>query len=268
MRAGRKKVGLALGGGSARGFAHIGVLKVLEEDGISAEIVAGSSMGAVVGSLYCAGVPLSVMERLATSTYSRRSLWTDWTFPHMGLLAGDRLEQLLLLLTRRKTFQALDRCFAAVACDLCNGKKVVIRDGVVARAVRASAAIPGIFRPVEDGEKVLVDGSVVERVPAPTARELGADIVIAVDVGLYLTNQKPQHLLDVISQSLDVLQRDLCRYTLDEADIIIRPELQEIAPGHFHRAAEAIRAGEEAARKELPHIRKILCGKEHHAQVT
>ena len=266
LLAGRKKIGLALGGGSARGFAHIGVLKVLEEAGISPEIVAGSSMGAVVGALYSAGVPLPVLERLAA--YSRRSLWTDWTFPRMGFLAGDRLEQLLLLLTRRKTFQELNRCFAAVACDLCSGQRVVLRDGVVARAVRASAAIPGVFRPVEDEDKVLVDGSVVERVPAPTARALGADMVIAVDVGLYLTNQKPQHLLDVISQSLDVLQRDLCRYTLVEADIIIRPQLAEIAPGHFHRAAEAIRAGEEAARKELPHIREILCGKEHHAQVT
>ncbi|HHX74316.1 MAG TPA: patatin family protein [Firmicutes bacterium] len=262
----RKKVGLALGGGSARGFAHIGVLKVLEEAGISAGIVAGSSMGAVIGAVYCAGVPLSVLERLATN--SRRNLWMDWTFPRMGLVAGDRLEQLLLLLTRRKTFQELERNFAAVACDLCSGEKVVIREGTVARAVRASAAIPGVFRPVTDGEVVLVDGSVVERVPAPTARSMGADVVIAVDVGIYLTNQKPQHLLDVISQSLDILQRDLCRYTLDEADVVIRPQLQEIAPGHFHRAAEAIRAGEEAARKELPHIRKLLCGKEHYAQVT
>lgn len=232
------------------------MIKVLEKEGIPIDLLAGSSMGAVIGSFYCAGTELSLVERLAI--HAQRSLWMDWTFPHMGLVSGDKLEQLVLLLTRRKTFDQLHIPFAAVATDLCSGEKVVMREGLVARAVRASAAIPGVFRPLEVDGRTLVDGSVIERVPAPTLRSMGADIVIAVDVGIYLNGQKPQHILDVITQSLDVMQRDLCRYTLDEADVVIRPQLQEIAPGHFHRAAEAIQAGEVAARAMLPQLWELL----------
>ncbi|NLZ94068.1 MAG: patatin-like phospholipase family protein [Firmicutes bacterium] len=252
----RKKVGLALGGGSARGFAHIGVIKVLEAAKIPIDLLAGTSMGSVVGACYCAGLELSLLERLAI--HAHRSLWLDWTLPHKGLVAGNKLEQLMLLLTRKKTFAQLERPLAVVAADLCSGNKIVFREGLVARAVRASSAIPGIFRPLEEEERVLVDGSVVERVPAPTAREIGADIVLAVDVGIYFNNQKPQHILDVVTQSIDVMQRDLCQYSLEAADIVISPHLEEIAPGHFHRAAEAIKAGEEAAHSMLPQIQELL----------
>ncbi|HZK24940.1 MAG TPA: patatin-like phospholipase family protein [Oscillospiraceae bacterium] len=251
-----KKVGLALGGGSARGFAHIGVIKVLKLAGVPIDLITGTSMGSVVGAAYCAGLELPLLERLFSHADSK--LWLDWTFPHMGLAAGDKLEQLMLLLTRRKTFDQLEVPLAIVATDLCRGEKVVMQEGLVARAVRASAAIPGIFRPLEEGEQVLVDGAVIERVPAPTARTLGADLVIAVDVGIYLDGHKPQHILDVITQSLDVMQRDLSRYSLEAADVVISPALREIAPGHFHRAKEAIKAGEEAAHEALPSIRQML----------
>lgn len=213
-------------------------------------------MGSIVGACYCSGLELSLLEKLAV--HAHRKLWLDWTFPHMGLASGDKLEQLMLLLTRRKTFAQLELPLAVVAADLCHGEKVVIQEGVVARAVRASAAIPGIFRPLEEEERVMVDGAVVERVPAPTARQLGADIVIAVDVGIYLNGHKPQHLLDVITQSIDMMQRDLSRYSHEAADLVIFPDLREIAPGHFHRAAEAIKAGEEAARQALPDIKQLL----------
>lgn len=255
----QKKIGLALGGGSARGFAHIGVLQVLEGAQIPIDLVVGTSMGAVIGAFYCAGIDLLLLEKMACQL--QRNFWMDWTFPRLGLAAGDKLEQLIFLLTKGKTFAQLEKYFAVVAADLRSGEKVVLQKGSVARAVRASAAIPGVFHPVEEGDKVLVDGGVVERVPAPTARDMGADFIIAVDVGIYLGGEKPHHLLDVITQSLDIMQRDLCRYTLEAADVVVQPQLKEISPGHFHKADIAIQKGREAAYEVLPQI-KALLGKE------
>lgn len=252
----RKKVGLALGGGSARGFAHIGVLKVFEEANVPVDVVAGTSMGAVVGAFYCSGMGLRMLERL--SAHVRRNQWLDWTFPRRGLVAGEKLEQLVHFLTRGRTFAELEKPLAVVATDLGTGERVVIRDGPVARAVRASAAIPGVFCPVEFRGRTLVDGCVVERVPVTTARDMGADFVIAVDVGIYLDGNKPNHILGVVTQCLDIIQRDLCRTYVGQADIVIYPQLRDVDPGHFHRADEAIRAGEEAARAMLPQLRERL----------
>lgn len=266
MNSGKKKLGLALGGGSARGFAHIGVLKVLEEAGISADMVAGTSMGAVIGAFYCSGISLRMIERLAAQL--RRSNWLDWTFPRMGLATGDKVEQIISLLTKNRNFDELEKPLAVVATDLCNGERVVINDGNVARAVRASAAIPGIFCPVEYRGRTLVDGAVVERVPVQAARQLGADMVIAVDVGIYVDGVKPQHIFDVISQSLDIMQRDSCRRSADEAEVVIRPQLQDVPPSHFHKAPLAIQAGADAAWAMLPQIREIIRKEEFHAQDT
>lgn len=252
----RKTVCLALGGGSARGFAHIGVLKVFEEACIPVDCVAATSMGAVIGAFYCSGMNLRMMERLAT--HIQRNHWMDWTFPRMGLVAGDKMEQLVHLLTRGKTFAQLNRPFAVVATDLGRGDKVVIQDGVVARAVRASAAIPGVFCPVEYRGRTLVDGAVVERVPVETARSMGADVVMAVDVGIYVNDVKVNHMLDVITQALDIMQRDLCRISTERADLVISPQLQNVEPGNFNKAGEAIQAGEDAAKAMLPQIRELL----------
>jgi NTE family protein len=259
-----KKLGLALGGGSARGFAHIGVLKVLESAGIRVNLIAGTSMGAVIGAFYCSGIGLRMMERLAG--HIQRNQWMDWTFPRMGLASGDKLEQLLVMLTRNKSFAELELPLAVVAADLVRGEKVVMREGNVARAVRASAAIPGVFCPVEYRGRTLVDGAVVERVPVHTAREMGADIVLAVDVGIYTDGGKPHHILDVITQSLDLMQRDLCRVSTEAADLVIYPQLQEVSPGHFHKAQQAIQAGEDAARAMLPQLRELLRNEENHEQ--
>jgi len=128
----------------------------------------------------------------------------------------------------------------------------------VARAVRASASIPGVFCPVEIGGRVLVDGAVVERVPVGTARELGADVVIAVDVGIYLDGNKVSHVLDVITQCLDIMTRDLCRLSTDQADLVIYPQLKSFAPGNFDNAPEAVRAGEDAALAMLPQVKEML----------
>jgi NTE family protein len=252
----RKKAALALGAGAARGFAHIGVLKVFEEAGIKVDLVSGASIGAVVGAFYCSGMSLRMIERLAR--FTQRNHWVDLTFPRLGLICGDKLEQFIHLFIRGAAFEQLKTPLAVVATDLGSGKRVVFKSGPVARAVRASAAIPGIFVPVEQDGMTLVDGAVVERVPVQTAREMGADVVIAVDVGVYTDNVKVHHVFDVILQCIDIMARDLCRIGTTQADIVISPQLENISPGQFNKAEEAIKAGEEAARAALPAVVALL----------
>lgn len=252
----KRKIGLALGGGVARGFAHIGVLKVLEEAQIDVDLVVGTSMGAVVGAFYCSGMPPKTMERLAR--FTRRNNWMDFSISRMGLVSGEKLEQYVLLLTRSATFAELKKPFAAVATDLRSGSKVVIKEGLVARAVRASAAIPGIFCPVEMEDMILVDGGVLERVPVVSAREMGADFVIAVDVGVYTNNARINNVFDVVMQSLDIMSRDLCNGIVSQADFLIRPDLSDVSPAQFNRSDDAVKAGEEAARLVVDQLKEKL----------
>lgn len=260
MDAKRKKIGLALGGGGARGFAHIGILKVLEEADITVDMIAGTSMGAIVGAFYCSGMKPRLIERL--SSFIQRNHWMDLTFPRLGLVSGDKLEQFMMVLTKSANFSDLKKPLAVVATNLCNGDRVVIKEGQVARAVRASAAIPGVFCPVEYEGMTLVDGVVVERVPVLAARELGADIVIAVDLGIYL-DTKFNHIFDVVLQCMDIMSRDLSRMITDKADLVLNPQLQHVSPGQFHKSEEAIKAGEDAARCMLPQIKELLNYKEN-----
>ncbi len=244
------KIGLALGSGLARGLAHIGVIKVLSRAGIKIDFIAGTSMGSVIAALYASGIKLRMLERLAQQI-SRRT-WMDFTLPRTGLIAGERLEELLYLLTRRRAFEELPLPLAVVAVDLVAGERVVLRRGSVARAVRASCSIPGIFSPVESGGRLLVDGGVLERVPVSAVREMGADFVIAVDVGYYVEEYKINNIFDVLSRAFDVMSREICRSRFSNADILVTPDMKDVAPFHFHLVDEVITRGEEAARQVLP----------------
>lgn len=250
----RRKIGLALGSGLARGLAHIGVIKTLLNAGIRVDYMAGTSMGSVIAALHACGLKIKMMERLAESI-SRRT-WMDFTFPRMGLIAGDRLEQLVFMLTGRRNFEDLDIPMAAVATDIMIGEKIVLRHGPVARAIRASCSIPGIFNPVEIEGRLLVDGGVLERVPTRVVREMGADLVIAVDVGYYIEEYKVNHIFDVLSKSLDIMSREIQKFQEHDADILIAPHMQEIGPFHFQKATEAIRRGEEAASDILQKLKE------------
>ncbi len=249
------EIGLALGGGLARGLAHIGVLKVLQEAEIKVNYIAGTSMGSLVAALYACGLKLKLIERLA-QRISRRT-WMDFTIPRMGLIAGEKLEQLLHMLTGRRSFAELSLPLAVVAVDLISGERVVINEGSIARAVRASCAIPGIFSPVDIEGKLLVDGGVLERVPARTVREMGADLVIAVDVGSNVGNYKINHIFDVMSKSLDIMAREIHRRQSHDADVIITPEVSDLGPFDFQCVEEAINRGEAAARQALPLVFNI-----------
>jgi len=252
----RVKIGLALGGGPARGFAHIGVIKVLEEAGIKVDFLAGCSMGALIGALYASGIKINMLEKFARAIDRRR--WVDLTFSRMGFINGRKIEQIIYLMTRRSDFASLKIPLAVVAVDLYSGKKVVLKEGVVARAVRASISIPGYFVPVEIDGKLLVDGGVLDRVPVDVAREMGANFVIAVDTGFYPESGKISTLLDVISRSFDIMAGEITRNRLLDANVVISPQLASIAPSQFDKAGEAIASGEKCAREALPLISAML----------
>ncbi len=252
----KQKTGLALGAGFSRGFAHIGVIKALTRQGFSIDYIAGSSMGSVIGLLYASGLPLSTIEELALNL--KRKNWVDFTVPREGLVSGEKLESLLSLLTRRRYLEELPLPLSVTATDLQEGCRVVIRKGFAARAVRASSAIPGIFKPVKAGEKLLVDGGVLERVPVEEVRKMGADVVIAVDVSSGVEEYEVNNIFDIISRTIDIMSKELTLYRMQEADILITPYLKDISPSDFSRVEETIARGDEAACKAIPGLYSIL----------
>ncbi len=252
----KQKVGVALGSGSARGYANIGVLKVLEEAGIPVDCISGCSMGALVGAFYASGMRLDVLERLMQ--FVERRNWVDFTLSRMGLISGNKIEQVIYMLTRKATFADLKIPLSVVAVDLRTGEKVVFQEGIVARAVRASISIPGYFVPVEMDGRLLVDGALLDRVPVDVVRDMGADFIIAVDPNYYSWHETINSVLDVITCSFDIALREITRQRLQQADVLIAPDMSSVAPSQFEKAREAIEIGERAARKALPQIESRL----------
>jgi len=276
------KVGLALSGGGARGLAHIGVLKVLEREGIPIHLLAGTSMGGFIAAAYAAGLSASDLEEEAMRMSNPRQLIAllDRGLPRRGLLAGRKVMDYLAQWVGEVTFDQLRLPLALVAVDLNEGEKVVLREGSVVEAVRATIALPGLFAPVERGEQLLVDGGLLDNLPADVARQMGADVVVAVDVStdertvaffageLHRRRLVPEGLVnmfEVLWRSVTVMMGEINRYRLAEArpDVLIRPP---IPPGvtvltGLTRAAEIIAAGERAAEEALPRLRELLKSK-------
>ncbi len=252
----KPKIGLALGGGLARGLAHIGVLKQLNEEGIKVDYIAGTSMGSVIAALYASGLKLKMIERLA-KRISRRT-WIDLTFPRMGLIAGDKIEELMQLLTGSRKIEELDIPLSIVTMDIIKGEIVIFREGSIARAVRASCAIPGIFCPVKMGERLLVDGGVLSNVPVEAVKKMGADIIIAVDVTAYVEEYNIENIFDVITKTIEVMSREITQYQVLKSDVIIIPDMRDIAPSHFHCADEAIERGKKACEAAMAEIKSLL----------
>ncbi len=249
-------LGLALSSGAARGLAHIGVIKVMEEEKIPIDFIAGSSMGALVGVLYSAGIPLQVMECLAVSLDKRK--WTDWKLSGLGAMGGNKVHDLLRLLLRNKTFQDVKIPVSAVATDLIHGELVEIKEGPLVPAVMASIAVPGIFPPVKHQEKMLVDGGVLCRVPVQQARNLGAEVIVAVDVGGLIQEAHIGNFFDVVSQSISIMGREIMKNQLNQADILVCPDISGIGLTQFQKAETCILEGEKAARKVLPELQRLL----------
>ncbi|MBA4494743.1 patatin-like phospholipase family protein [Paenactinomyces guangxiensis] len=252
----RPKIGLALSSGAARGMAHFGVLKVLQQEGIPIDFIAGSSMGSIVGVLYANGLDLEMCEKLAIRL--KRKHWLDLTVPKRGFVIGDRVKALIRLLTHQKSLEELQIPTAVVATDLSNGERVVFKSGPIDEAVRASISIPGIFEPVIVGDRILVDGGVIDRVPVSVVREMGADLVIAVDVLPRIDRVKINNIFDVITQTLVIMEREILQQRMTTADFIIQPDVSDINPTAFTRVEECIRRGEEEARSHIQQLKKLI----------
>ncbi|MBI3292545.1 MAG: patatin-like phospholipase family protein [Elusimicrobia bacterium] len=259
----RPKIGLVLGGGGARGLAHIGVLKVFQEEGIPVDLVVGTSVGALIGALYSAGVPLWKIEALAQdigwqhlTDYSRTSLVR--LLVAQRLLSSERMEQYIARTIGEKRFDELMIPFACVAADLKTGEKIIFREGPVAPAVRASATIPGVFEPVEYRHRFLVDGGIVDNLPTDVAALLGADIIVVAAVQGDFTQNQPATVLEVIHQAISIQGEQIVRQKLQQADLVIRPQVGSINVTELWRGRECITAGILATRSMLPEIRRLL----------
>lgn len=252
----RPKIGLALGSGGARGFAHLGVIKVLKDEGIPIDFMAGSSMGALVACLYGAGLDINRLYKLSTSF--KRKYFLDFTVPKMGFITGKRVKELIRLFTHGKNLEELIIPVEVVATDLLTGEKVIFREGSIADAVRASISIPGIFIPEKVEGRLLVDGGVVDRVPVSVVEKMGADIVIAVDVAHVKTNSEITSIYDVIMQSLDILQMELVANREIASDIMIRPRVEMYSSRAFTHIDEIISIGEEETRRQLGKIKDVM----------
>ncbi len=252
----KPKIGLALGGGAARGFAHIGVIKMLESQGIVADYVVGTSAGAVVGSLYAAGNDAFTMQKLAQQLDEK--IFADWTLGGRGFLKGEALQDFINQHLNKRTLEKLNKPFATVATDLNTGERVVFRTGDTGLAVRASAAVPGIFQPAQFSGKSYVDGGLTSPVPVQAAREMGADFVIAVDISARPEGQPIDSVTAIIWQTTTIMGKAIATNELKGADIVIRPKLPYVKSWDFTARNEAMLEGERAALAAIPAIKQKL----------
>jgi NTE family protein len=253
----RPGVGLALGGGFARGFAHLGVLRVLEQHNIPVTHIAGSSVGSILGAAYASGAPLERIVKCCRGLRFRDI--ARWRVSRLGLASNQRLAGLIERVFESRQFEDLRIPLAVVATDLTSGDPVVFTQGNLVDAIRASCAFPGLFEPVEIGTRCLADGGLVAPVPTQAARAIGAPIVIGVSVGMQDGYRgAPTNVFQVVSRAVSAAQKHQIELWERHADLVLRPDVQSLAWDDFARADEAIEAGAAAARRALPRIQKLL----------
>lgn len=249
-------IALALGGGAAKGFAHIGVIKALEAQGIVPDIIVGTSAGSVVGALYASGMNGFSLQQMAIAL--DESEVSDWSLPDRGILRGDALATFINKAVNNATIEKLPKKFGAVATDLANGEPIVFRSGDTGTAVRASSSVPGIFQPVAIRGREYVDGGLVSPVPVRFAREMGADFVIAVDISNKPQPTKTKSSLDLLLQTFTIMGQRIARGELLHADVVIRPDIGQLAGSNFKTRHLAVLEGEKAATQVLPALKAKL----------
>ena len=250
-------IGLALGGGFARGIAHIGVLKVLEAEKIPIHFVAGTSVGALIGAAYCSGVSPEELEAVAARVRFRDL--ARWTVSRYGFATNQRMIGFLNRVLKVKTFEELRIPLAVTATDFTSGEGVVFRSGALADPVRASCAYPGVFLPVKVENRLLVDGMLAHSLPSQPVREMGAERVIAVNLkGSWASGVGPRHIFDVVGQCFAIAQEMNCARSRQCADLVIEPDVTGYRYDDFERSAELVRVGETGARAAVAEIRKWL----------
>jgi NTE family protein len=248
-------VALALGAGTAKGFAHVGVLKVLEGNRIPVDMIIGTSVGSLVGCMYAYGYPACEIQRIAMNL--ERSDVADFTVPDNGFIKGEKLEAYVNRMVRDTPIERFRTRFFAVATDIRTGRETVFEKGNAGAAVRASCSVPGIFQPMKIGDRTYIDGGVVSPVAVDAARRLGADAVIAVDITGEVDDTVPESTLDTIFQAINIMYAKIAADQDSRADVVICPKVGTIAAGDFSKRHEAILEGEKAAQAALPKIRSL-----------
>ncbi|WP_426342475.1 patatin-like phospholipase family protein [Pseudoduganella sp. S-14] len=254
------KIGLALGGGAARGFAHIGVIKALEAQGIVPDIVVGTSAGSVVGALYAAGNDAKALQKMAVDL--DESAISDWALPlfgkSSGVLKGEALQSFVNKAVGNRVIEKLKMPFGAVASDLKTGQPILFQRGNTGMAVRASSAVPGVFQPVKIGDHTYVDGGLVAPVPVRFAREMGAEFIIAVNISTQAEAQATNSSLEVIMQTFSIMGQRINQLELRDADIVIQPPLGKMGSAEFTNRSGAMQAGERATLAVMPQLKQKL----------
>jgi NTE family protein len=246
-------IGLALGGGAARGFAHIGVIQVLEEAGIRPDLVVGTSAGSLVAAMYASGKSGIELALLAQSM--DETAITDWSFPGRGLIRGEALARYVREHTAGRSIEQMKLPLGIVATDLDNGHGILFRVGDPGVAVRASSAVPAVFQPVRIGTREYVDGGLVAPVPVNFARQMGGQLIIAVDISTPPDGAATGDAMRMLLQTFSIMGRSINQFELREADIVLRPKLVGISSADFSARARSIQAGREAAVAALPDLR-------------
>lgn len=253
------RIGLALGGGAARGFAHIGVIQVFEENGIKVDLVAGTSAGSLVAALYASGKNGKEMQTLS-DTMDEGAI-TDWSFPLRGLIRGEALARFIRDKTGGKNIEQMVLPLGIVATDLSDGSSILFRSGDTGTAVRASSAVPAVFQPVRIGQREFVDGGLVSPVPVRFAKEMGATLVVAVDITSPPEKDPPGDAFRMLMQTFSIMGRSINMFELRDADVVIRPKLDGVGSADFTARRRAVQAGREAAQAILPILRQRIAEK-------
>lgn len=250
------KIGLALGGGAARGFAHIGVLQVLEEQGIKPDLIVGTSAGSLAATLYAAGKTPTEMADLAMNM--DESSITDWMFPGRSLMKGEALAKFVRASTANMQIENMRLPLGIVATDLNSGQPILFQRGDAGTAVRASSSVPGVFQPVKIGSREYVDGGLVSPVPVRYAKQMGADLIIAVDISSIPEGQPTKSAIDILMQTFNIMGHSISQYELKEADVVMRPKLAGIGSSDFSQRRLSILAGREAALTVLAQLKEKI----------
>ncbi len=252
------KLGLALGGGAARGFAHIGVIQVLEENGIKPDLVVGTSAGSVVAAFYANGKTGAQLQWLADTM--DESQLTDWSMPFLsrGMMRGEALGRYINSQLNGAKIEDLKMPLGIVATDLQSGDGILFRRGDIATAVRASSAVPSVFEPVRIGNKDYVDGGLVSPVPVRYARQMGADIVVAVDISSRPEDAKTTDMLKVLLQTFSIMGKSISQLEAAQADVMVRPSMPEVGSADFAARKKSIEAGRAAMKIALPALKAAL----------
>jgi NTE family protein len=253
------RIGLALGGGAARGFAHIGVIQALEESGIRPDLVVGTSAGSLVAALYAAGQHATELIQLADAM--DESAITDWAFPGRGLIRGEALARFVREHTGGKPIEAMAMPLGIVATDLDSGAPILFQRGDTGMAVRASSAVPAVFQPVRIGAREYVDGGLVSPVPVRFARQMGAELVIAVDISAAPEGNGTGDAMRMLLQTFAIMGRSINSFELRDADVVLRPRLPGVSGADFAARKKSIQAGREAALAALVELRAKVAAK-------